>query len=571
MPYVNGIYMDAPGASVVINDQNFQGSPAVGGRGLILVGPATDGQPNTGLSIAGTTQANAILKGGDLLQGALNALSGASKVNGSINLTVIDPTPRTQATSSINNSSGTEQIALTTTSYGTLADDAKWMIQAGTTVGYNVNQGFDFSGPGGQTYPPNSASNVSLSVLSLAYTGSDTDPLVTISDTLFTVSATSGTTSVTLASITLSSTVTVQQLVNQLNQVSGLVASVLDPNASDATGALFDNVSSVALSTTSTAPTTFYANVTAVVRYFNNLNLYFTAVRQANATSLATSSVWTYASGGTTPTATNADWQNAYTTAQSITGAVVISPVSSSYTIWGYNDAHCHYMASIGQGRRGYVGDTSGQTEATEQAQASILNSNRTSIVWPEQAGVDYNGNSTTFAPYLEACAVAGERTAYTPYNALTEQPVPSNGMGQTLSPGQVSQGLSNGLCILAPDQSSVVVVQEDRTTWMQNTAYDKVQNSTGMVADIIISDLTSAMSKYVGKAATNLTVGQATATLFKRLNYWFSQNYIVVQPQLSDISLAINGTQLTGSVNAALAVPTNYIGLQLYPVALAA
>lgn len=566
MPYVNNVYMPAPGTAVVINDQNFQGQPATGGLGLLLIGPATDGEPNTALSISGPSQALAVLKGGDLLQGALNAFAGAAKGGGGLTLTVIDPTPRTQATSTINSTSASAAIALTTTAYGAQANDSKWLVQAGTTSGYQVTQATDFVGPGGLTYLPNTTNNISLVGLTLYYSGTGTAPTYTVSDTELVLAAT---TSDVGGTITFTSTMTVQQLVNQINLLAGWNAAVADPNPQDTVAAFFDNVTTAAsVSTSSATPTSVTANVTAVVRYFNTTQAYFTATREAGATNLATSSAYTYATGGTTPTATNTNWQNAYTTAQTVTGISVIQPVSGSYSIWAMNDTHCHYMTSIGSPRRGYLGDVSGQTLATEITQAGILNSNRSTVVWPEQAGVNYSGTSTTFAPYLVACSIAGQRCATAPYNALTQQPIVSSGMGQTVTPGQVAQGLAGGVAVIAPNQQGIVVLQHDMTTWLQNTAYDKVENSTGLVADIISSDLNAALQPFLGKPVTPSTVGAAQATLLQRLINWYNQGYLATAPVSSDVSLTGSGSAITGNANIAIDVPTNYIVLQLSPTA---
>lgn len=572
MPYINGIWFGAPGVQTVVNDSSFQGAPNVGGLGVLLVGPSTDGEPNTILGpFASPSAAMAQLKGGDLLQGVLNAFAGASKAGGTspVSVSAINVNSLTPATSAIKSAGGTTQIALTTVQYGNPANADKWMIQAGSTVGYKVSQASDYIGPGTQTYAPNTTDNVALAALTLAYTGSDTAPLVSVTDTSFEVTATANAASVTLANIALSSTVTVQQLVNQLNAISGLVATVADPNANDVTGAFFDNVSNVAVSTSSSAPTTLYANVTAVTRYFNGLGLYFTAVRQAAATSIATAPTWTYAAGATAPAASNTNWQNAYTTAQSATGIMFVTPVSSASSIWAMNDAHCQYMASIGIPRRGYVGDASGQTLAQEITNSGQLNSSRTTLVWPEQAGTDYNGNPTTFAPYLEACAIVGERAATVPYNALTQQPVPSAGMGQIVTPGMVAQALQNNIAILAPNQAGVVVMQHDMTTWGQTTAYDKVENSTGLVVDIVTQDLNATLQQFIGKPTP---LGVAASAVLSRLNYWYHQGYILTQPKASDVQLTNPAAdQIAGSAQAAFAVPTNYIGLQLVPVAVAA
>ena len=561
MPYVNGVYMGAPGSAVVVNDSQFNAPTTTGGLGTLFIGPGTDGEPNTLYNFTTPAQATATIKGGDGLQAVLNAFAGANKGPGTLSsVSWIRPEQATQATSNIQSSGAVTQIVLTTTSYGTLANSSKWMVQTASTTGYKVSQATDFVGPGGQTYPaPPAQDNINLPIITIACTA--TTPTVTITDTSFEVLS-AGT---SLITVTLSSSVTVQQLVNQLNQISSITATVADPNPQDATGALFDNLTSQSISATAS---TLYGNVTAVVRYFNNANLYFTAVRQANATSLATSSAWTYATGGTTPTASNSDWQNAYTTAQSVSGIALIAPASSSTTIWAMNDAHCAYMASIGQPRKGYVGDASGQTLATELTNASALNSQYTSVVWPEQKGTDYNGNSTTFAPYLVAASIMGQRAATPAQDALTQQPVLSNGMGQTVTPSMVAQGLAGGLCILAPDQSGTVVCQQDRTTWLQSTAYDKVENSTGLVVNLITIDLLATLQPFIGKPVSQTQVALAADAILNRLVYFYGLGYLVTAPSASDISLTGSGNTITGNVNAAVAVPTDYIVLQLTPTA---
>ncbi|MCL6442463.1 MAG: hypothetical protein K6T83_03190 [Alicyclobacillus sp.] len=566
MPYVNGVYMSAPGVAVIINDQNFNAAPSAGGLAVLVIGSVEDGKPNTNLPISSPAQAKSLLKGGDGLQAVLNVFDGAAKVGGSVTVNFIRPELATQATSNIKDSGGSNQIALRSTSYGDVGNYSKWMVQPGSTSGYKVSQATDFNGIGGP-YNPDTTDNVALTPISIYYTGTGTSPTYTVSDTQMVLTATGG--SNTGGTITFTPSMTVQQLANQINSMSGWNAIVMDPNPNDLVQNLFDNVTTATtVSTSASNPTSITAHVTAVVRYFNNLNLYFTAERQAGATSLATSSTWIYASGGTTPAATNNDWQNAYTTAQSVPGVALIGPASSSQTLWTYNDAHCQYMNSIGQPRRGYVGDDVGKTLSAETALVPNYNSNRTTIVWPEQQWVDYNGNPTTMAPYLVAFLIMGERAAIPAYEALTQQPIPSNGMGQAVTPAMVAQGLQAGLAVIAPNQQGVVVLQQDRTTWLQNTAYDKVENSTGLVADIITQDLLATLQPFIGRPVTPSMVAVAQSAVLSRLINWFNQGFLAVMPQASDVSLQASGNTITGSAKAAIDVPANYIVLQLIPTA---
>ncbi len=569
MPYVNGQYMVTPQATVNVNDSALLAPASAPGYGLLLIGPATDGEPQTAITLSSPSQAVNVLKGGDLLQGVLNAFNPSNEVEGPGSITVIRPEQATQSTVTVDNATGgTAAMDLTTTSYGAESILSKVQITAGAP-GYNVTMGTDFTGPGGQTYSPSSDQDIALSVLSIYYSGTGTSPTYTVSDTGLVLTAT---TSDIGGTITFTSTMTVQQLVNQINALAGWNATVLDPNTTDLVQALFDNVATAAaVGTTSATATTLYANVTAVVRWINAVGTFFTAVRQANAASLITSSSYLYAAGGTTPTAANSDWQNAYTLAQSLTGIDIVCPVIGSASIWTMNDAHCHYMSSLGQPRRGYVGDVTGQTVAQEITNAQALNSNRTSLVWPGSKGVDYNGNATTFASYIVAAQVAGMRSGAQIPGKITATSLVSQGLETTLSPAQVAQLNAAGIASLKNSQTGNVELSWDRTTWLQTTAYDKVENLTGMALDIVATALNGVLKQFVGQPVTASLLGHIKGEMLAELNNFYQLGFLSAAPASSAITLSANGQVVSGSANVQVIVPGNYIVVTLNATAFAA
>lgn len=554
--FVNGVYMETPGTQINVNDSALLAPSSTGGLGLLLIGPATDGQPNTPLTISSPQDAVNQLKGGDLLQGCLLAFNPSSALNGVSSLTVIRPELATAATSAI----GTV-IDLTTTGYGVLANLSKWMVQTGTTSGYKVSLASDFVGPGGKTYPVVSQDNVGLNALSIYYTGAGTTPTVTVSDTQLVLAVTGG----TGLTVTFTGTMTLQQLANQINGISGWVATVLDPNINDLVSGFFDYVSTAkAIGTSSATATTLTANVYAVTQFINQSGAYFTAVRQTNPASAATSNAWTYATGGTTPAATNSDWQNAYTTAQTLTGISIVNPVAGSAAIWAMNDAHCAYMTELNQWRSGYVGDILGQSLATETTNVQALNSQYTSMVWPGQKGYDYNGNYVTFAPYLMACAVAGARAGNPPPGWLTQQPFTSYGMETSLTPAQVAQANTAGIACFMTNEQGIVVLSWDRTTWLMDSKYDKVENLTHVAAGMIVATQNKVLKKYVGQPVTPVMLGHLKGDLLADLNAWYQNGILAVQPALTDITVTASGQVINSSANVTIIVPGNYVALTL-------
>lgn len=550
--------MTTPGAQITINDSNYQAPPNATGLGLLLIGPATDGQPNTPLTISSPQNAINQLKGGDLCQGCLNAFNPSDELKGVSSLTVIRTDPATQATSAI----GTV-IGLVTTGYGTQANLSKQMVQAGSVSGYKVSLASDFVGPGGQTYPTVPLDNIGLSGISIYYSGAGTTPKYTVSDSALVLTATGSETGGTIA---FTSTMTVQQLVNLINGFPGWSATVLDPNSSNLVTAYFDNVSTATVvGTTSPTAVTLTANAFAVVAWINSTGPYFTAVRNANPVTIPTSSSWTYATGGTTPTATNSNWSAAYTTAQSLTGIAVVTPVIGSAAIWAMNDAHCAYMTSLNQKRVGYLGDILAQSQAAEQANVLALNSCYTSLVWPEQKKYDMNGNFVLMAPYLMACAIAGVRAGNPPPAALTGASIVSSGMGVVLTPAQVAAANAAGICCFMQDTTGAVVISWDRTTWLQGTQYDKVENMSAVAEAIIISDLLPICQSYVGPPPTLQRCGHLQGNLFSQLTNEYQNGLLAAPPIMNNISVTVAGQVYSVSVaDCEIIVPGNYVGLTL-------
>jgi hypothetical protein len=235
-----------------------------------------------------------------------------------------------------------------------------------------------------------------------------------------------------------------------------------------------------------------------------------------------------------------------------------------SSAIWAMNDAHCKYMASIGVPRRGYVGDVIGQTVSDETSAAAALNSSRTSLVWPGSQWVNYDGSISLQAPYLIAAQVGGARAATPPSGKLTMASIGTYGLETTISPSTVDALNEGGVIALEPLPNGTTVISWDRTTWLGSTAFDKVENMSGLATDMISQDLNSYVQQFVGLPMTANLLGHISAGLLGRLQYWYSQNLIVVQPVAGNINLTSSGSVLTGTVNAAIIVPTNYIALTL-------
>lgn len=426
----NGAVLTQPQARTAFAGQGLSVAPPAhpAPHTLAVLGPADQGT-NAWVSVA--TASDIVTHfgvTGDLAQAlalCLAPVAGLATAAAPIKAYNVNPT--TVASGTMQSAGAVTQVTLTTIRSGAAANQIKWAVSAGTTVGYKVTLGDDYSGV---VMAPQD--NISLAVLSIWYSGTGTSPTVSTTDTSLTVAAT---TSDVGGTVSFSAGTTVQQVVNQINQFAGWNAALLDPNPSDLATALLDNISSVVVGTTSATATTVSANVTAVVRYLNSgTNPWVTAVRAAGATSLATTGLWVYASGGSTGTATTATWQAAYTALQADTDVAWVVPVSPSATEWAANDAHCQYMHSLGYGRTGVVGGAAGTTLAAAQsAIQGLAYSPYTAYLANGVQDLNAAGQVVTYAPYLSAARVAAMQSVLPLNEALTLKPIQALGLEQTL------------------------------------------------------------------------------------------------------------------------------------------
>lgn len=526
---------------------------------LVLIGPANQG-PNQLVAI-GSIQDISLNLGidSDLANAAALALNPASS-GGANPLKVWNVNPTTQGTLSLLSAGAVAQIDATTTRYGLAANQIKVAVSAGTTTGYQVTVADDYSG---QSITQN---NITLNVLSIWYSGTGTSPTYTVSDSSLVLAAT---TSDTGGTIDFTNATTVQQLVNQIGQLTGWNATVLDPNGNDATTALFDNVTTAtAVGTTSTTATPLTANVTAVVRYLNSgVQPWVTAVREAGATALATTGNWVYATGGSTGSATTTDWQNAYTALQSAEDVLWVVPVSPESTIWAMNQAHCQYMHSLGYGRSGVVGGALGTTVATALANVQALGTRYTDYLVAGLQGTNLQKQPTTFAPYLVAAQVAGAEAGLALNEALTLKPFNATGLEQTFAYPVVDQ-LVQGGCLVFKVVNKQYVLAKGQSTAAINPAatVDDVQMQAVNETFVIEYGLNLVLNTFVGQPILPTTAASVQSAVFDYLKSIGTgpDALIFGYPSASQIQVTISGTVISVAAPASPTVAADFVTAML-------
>ena len=528
---------------------------------LVLIGPANQG-PNSLQTI--TSEDDIAAKLGldsDLAQAAALALHPSPAYPVAPNpLKVWNVNPTTQGTINLpsGGASPATQIILTTTRYGEAANYIKASVSAGSVAGYTVVIADDYSG---DSY---TLANMALNVFSVWYSGTGTSPTITVTDSAVTLAAT---TSDTGGTITLTSNLTVTQLVSQINALTGWNATVLDPNPNEVMAAFLDNVASVAVGTTSATAATLTANVSAVVVALNSgAQPLVTAARQADATSLATPGTYTYAAGGSTGAATTTTWQAAYTGLQTETDVLWVVPVSSESSYWAMNQAHCQLMDGQGYGRSGVVGGASGTTVTEAQTNAASLASEYTDYLVNGLQGTNLQGQSVTFAPYLVAGQIAALESVLPLNNSVGLKPLTATGLEQVFAASTVDTLIQSG-CLVLKAQNGQYVVAKGQTTAALNPAatVDQTQMAARNEVFVLEYGMNQVLNAFVEQPITPTTAAEVQSAIYTYLKSQApgaSQPAPLIQaaPALNAIQVTITGTVITVTAPASPTIVADFV-----------
>ncbi len=398
--FFNGRQWISPAVMSVVDDSRMYGRKPSDGNNLALIGRSDGGAPNKALVFGSTSEAKAILRGGDLLRAVERAFNASAQSNGPAKITVVRVNPATQASLTLKDASAGDAIDLKSTNYGLLENQIKVKVEAGTNTGLKLTTQF------GTSYT--SKDDVARSAFSVQYSGTGTGT-ITVGNTAVSLLLDTVTTT-----IDLNTYFTVQMLVDRLNAVTGIAAAVLDGNGDKPSVNGLDGLTSQDIKT---APVNVSANLQAVVDWFNSLGEEFvTATRSATATKVPAPLAFTYLSGGSDGLVTNAEWAAAFDVLQSEDVQWVV-PLSGLAAIHSMADAH------IGRReRRCICGTTSGTTDANAILAAKTLNSDRTSLTHLGIYDYDQYGKLVLFEPYIAAAMIAAAFSGLNPGTPLTNK-----------------------------------------------------------------------------------------------------------------------------------------------------
>lgn len=559
--FFNGRLWTTPATMSAVDDSAMYNKNLTVGNVLALVGLADGGKPNTALSFGSPSEAEAILKGGDLLTAIRKAFDPSSETGSPTTIIAVRVNPATQASLALVNASAASVITLLSTDYGQGANQIKVKVEAGT------NKGLRLTTQNGNDYY--SEDDVYRDAFSVVYGGASPTATIAIDGVSCTLAAPAGT---TVATIDLNAFPTIQQLVDRINVVPGFLATVIDGNGEKPAlnGLDYAAAQSVKASFTVTA------HLQAAVDWLNGAGEGFVnATRVAGAGTLPAPGNWTYLSGGSDGVVTNSEWQAAYTTLQAEDVQWVV-PLSNNASIHAMNDSHCAFMSNVSlMERRGIVGTASGTSDDAAIAAVKAINSDRTSLVHLGYYDYSATGKLVLMEPYFTAAAVAGAFSGVNPGTPLTNKSLKFRGLERKVRKPTDTDKLIKGGVLCISDEEDGYRVVKSITTWLTNDNYNRVEVSTGVATDFVARNVRNALKSMVGAKGNPVSLSLAvtkTETALTELARPEPQGPGVIvgdkdNPAFKGITASLDGDVLRVQFQCSPVIPINYIPVSIFAV----
>lgn len=560
MPFFfNGKLYISPVTVSYVNDAALANQAPNVGNNLLLIGPATGGQPNTVIPLGSPAQAVAALRSGDLLDAATRAFLPSLDTDGPNTVNVIRVNPATQSTINLLDASSVVSAVLTSKDWGIWTNQIKVKLEGGTLSGIKVTLGY-----GTSTYV---GDNLTRSPIQVQYAGTGTG-LMTITETQVTLVLNGVSTAIDLTQYP-----TVQQLVDRMNSIAGITASVLGGYGGTPALNGLDHIGNQDIKTAAyTAP----ATLQAMIDWFNSgAQPLVSAVRGATPNGPPAGLAFTYLTGGSEGSTTNTDWQNAFTTAQNFDAQWIV-PVSSTQAIHAMADTHVQFMSTVGRKeRRAVVGTALATSDSAAIALAAALNSDRTSMV---HLGIyDFNaaGNMTLYPPYIAAAMIGAMFAAVSPGTPLTNKTIRVRGLERLLrNPTDTDTLITGGILPLESTPFGFKVVKSI-STWLTNSNFNRVEQSCGAAVDYTARYVREGLDTLRGSRSDPLLLSRALSIMKTRLDYLavsppVGPGTIVGDknsPPYTSVTASIDGDIMICQFQCSPVIPNNFIGVVINAV----
>lgn len=512
-----------------------------------------------------------------LAQDAKNAIRGAPAgtfidfmsnpspgLNGAQYITLINASENTQSTATIQSSTSTNLITLTSANYGAASNLLQYEVAAGTTAGSNITL---YDG-----YANTSVSGDNLGVpLQVAYTGT------AVSGVTLSVSGTStaaSTLSVSSPNSGESFTInlgaggysTIADVAAYLNGTGYYAANVLSNGSLPSDN--LDLVTSAALATPVSGAYTYVdatATIGDIVYWVNQYASSFATAAAVSGVALTTKETLadvglTHFTGGSNVPPTNNDYATAFNVALNTPAWVVFADSNNpAVQALGVQHEETASKPPYKSWRRFVTGSSTGDSVATTVQNATQLNSYGACYAYPGIYRTDTTtGKNTLYGGLYWAAAAAGIMAGNIIAQPLTNQQLNGNGVekagsgGTYLSTSDINQLQQAGVMVLNYPSSNVPTIVSDLTTWQGDNNPENVFTQQVACRWGLAYSLAAAAQPYIGTIASPYGITRVKNAIVKQLNnliYSPGNNGVLVSWDPKTLKLTYNGANQTLSI----------------------
>jgi len=563
--FFNGRLWVSPATMSQVNDSAMANQNLSVGNTVCYVGESTGGEPNVLLSFGSTSEAQATLQSGELLTAVMKAFAPSTDTNGPGTVTCVRVNPALQAALNLLDSTGATAIALTSQDWGKWNNQIKVKLAPGSLTGLAATVQY------GNSYV--TQDNITQNAFTVQYSGGLASASMTVTNNAVELQAPTGT---IVETIDLTQFSTVQQLVDAINVIPGFAASVSPGGADSPALNGLDGLTSQDIKTSIYTAT---ANLQALVNWFNGTSQSFVSATRPDTAQLSPALInFTYLTGGSDGVTTNLDWSEAFTTLE-VEDVQWITPISGDPAIAAMTDAHVQYMSTVGRmERRSICGTVLGTTDALAETAAQDINSDRTSLVHLGYYDYDLTGQLNglqLYSPYLTAAILAAMFSAVSPGVALTNLSIDVSGLERYLQNPTDTDPLLLAGVLPVDREGGIYKVVQSISTWLNNTNYNRREQSTGAAVDFTVRNVRNALDPLRGKGVTPITLGLAvskTETQLKQLAKPLPLGPGTIvgdanSPAYKNITAQGQGDVIAVSFQCSPVIPANYIAVTVFVV----
>lgn len=492
----NGKHLIHPGAWSRINATALNDT-GPDSRRIVFLGTSEGGTPNQLMWFSNLSDAQDVLRSGDLLTAGQLAWNPSPDGEGAGTIGFIRvQTGATQASLTQGN------MVITAKDYGAWTNQIQVKLENGTTAGSkkitvyqwkdNVTEVFDNLG----------------TIFTIQYTG--TQAYASLSITQTNGKATTLTVKVGADSGSATPVMTynlgpgqwndIYSLVNDINQHAGFTATIVPTGNKNITTDLLDAVNNQDIKT---SPFTVTAMQGDIINQVNNLSKYVNISFTTG--TFPTNFPFTYLSGATDGTVPSS-WASFYDLVRT-SGAYLVVPLTTDASL----QAECNNFVNTQEAERNYMMGIYGSdtNDSVEQAinRAVSLNSSRAVVTYPSVKIVAQDGTLQTLPGYMTAALIAGRIAGKDTGDPITMNYVNVAGLSQVLKSADIDRLLSAGVTPLEYVRYADRVgyrIAQGVTTWQIDGNPSFREISMRIIADTLASELTEILeTKFVGGKGT--------------------------------------------------------------------